>query len=157
MAHPRCNYCMVRPGGIEPPTFGSAGRRSIQLSYGRVARYTNLMARSLGGGNARFPLLAVASIGVHGGSLVSPFLRGKRRPEALAGRENVVFSSCTHHFPEWCRQMIARGDVFHRCIFVDIFSYSGSWLSLSLFANVNWQIDAPIHSFLYRQEFRYSS
>ena len=29
---------MVRPGGLEPPTYGSANRRSIQLSHGRMRR-----------------------------------------------------------------------------------------------------------------------
>jgi hypothetical protein len=27
---------MVRPAGLEPATYGSANRRSIQLSHGRI-------------------------------------------------------------------------------------------------------------------------
>ena len=30
---------MVRPGGVEPSTFGSVDQRSIQLSYERINKY----------------------------------------------------------------------------------------------------------------------
>ena len=30
---------MVRPGGVEPSTFGSVDQRSIQLSYERIHKY----------------------------------------------------------------------------------------------------------------------
>ena len=32
----------VRPGGLEPPTFWSVARHSIQLSYGRIELITDL-------------------------------------------------------------------------------------------------------------------
>jgi hypothetical protein len=39
---------MVRPGGLELPTFWFVARRSIQLSYGRAVQRSLAQARKLG-------------------------------------------------------------------------------------------------------------